>query len=29
MNLKQTVKYVFILFSFLTALSVQAETKKL
>ena len=28
MNLKQTVKYVFILFSFLTALSVQAETKK-
>ena len=29
MNLKQTVKYVIILFSFLTALSVQAETKKL
>ena len=29
MNLKQTVKYIFILFSFLTALSVQAETKKL
>ena len=29
MNLKQTVKYVFILFSFFTALSVQAETKKL
>ena len=29
MNLKQTVKYVFIVFSFLTALSVQAETKKL
>lgn len=29
MNLKQTVKYVFILFSFLNALSVQAETKKL
>lgn len=29
MNLKQTVKYVFILFSFLTVLSVQAETKKL
>lgn len=29
MNLTQTVKYVFILLSFLTALSVQAETKKL
>ncbi|MBN6065187.1 septal ring lytic transglycosylase RlpA family protein [Aggregatibacter actinomycetemcomitans] len=29
MNLKQTVKYMMILFSFCTALSVQAETKKL
>ncbi|MBN6068803.1 septal ring lytic transglycosylase RlpA family protein [Aggregatibacter actinomycetemcomitans] len=29
MNLKQAVKYMMILFSFCTALSVQAETKKL
>ena len=29
MNLKQTVNYIIILFSFCTALSVQAETKKL
>ncbi|EHK90932.1 septal ring lytic transglycosylase RlpA family protein [Aggregatibacter actinomycetemcomitans] len=29
MNLKQTVKHMMILFSFCTALSVQAETKKL
>ena len=29
MNLKQTVNYIIVLFSFCTALSVQAETKKL